>query len=398
MSVPFDRIRMLSLVGAALIAGATWTPAYSQFGGFSFPGVRIPFPIAPRGGGGGGGCGQNCGGGYQGAQPTPGQQDQKLQTENTALTKEAQRKIRENDRFEQARDVNGAIQAFLKVLEKEHQKLRNNPDVNVRAAYGASINQITEGEVRLAVERAFQEARLNDFDTLAGEIWTRERLIVQILQDAQIGILPYFKGVGARGPDMNNLHDVFRAAAEEVYARALELAEIIGVSRSFDRFIRTIYENSDQAPVSLQTVGADVQYERLLTRAVNEVDRAYFAPDRIDNQKSETLTTRLSQQFSFRFRARRALYDCLNAGYISLIKDSAAVPAQSSAAVAEEADSAEVVWKRTRKLVNEKCTQITRPVAQNALAMGLRPVSSRTDLASTMRQGGADVQLRQIRE
>jgi hypothetical protein len=76
---------------------------------------------------------------------------------------------------------------------------------------------------------------------------------VQILREAKQGIEPYFKGVGAKGPSMADLKDVFAKSATAVYARALELAEIVGVSHSFDRFIRAIYENSDRVPETKAT-------------------------------------------------------------------------------------------------------------------------------------------------
>lgn len=411
-------LRVLSFSTIAFCAGAIGAPAVSTAGnGF---GMAMAIMGMMRHGGGGGGHRHRHGGGGGGgdgerhasSRQDSEAPDQKQANENAVLFVEAYHKIDQNQKTERNRNVSLAIEDFIDVLEDQHRKLRNVKDANVRASTGSNINQITEGEIRVAAEKAYQEAHLTDFDLLAGELWTRDRLEVQILVEAQTGILPYFHGVGAKGPDMNNLQEVFKEAAANVYARALELAEIVGVSRSFDHFIRTIYENSDQVPAGLQTVGADVQYERMLTRVIDNLDHSFFVAGRVDSEKAANLSVRLAHQFGFRFRARRALYDCLSASYVSLINDGAAVPAQLAPApnggrgaaidglplsqanngpavsgnadvesLAGNGDGSENVWKRTRKVVGEKCKEIAQPFAQSALAAGLKPISARADLA-----------------
>ncbi len=407
--------RAATLSALALATGLAWLPQTSfaqNFGGFAAGMIARGMMGGRHGGGGyrrhrgGGGGDSDDQGSNQGSDRA--KQEQANANANAVAAEEATRKVDLNDKTERQRNVKAAINEFIEVLKAQH-KLLEASNSNIRGAFRGGINQLTEGEIRLAVDKAYQEGHLTDFETLAGELWTRDRLQVQILVEAEKGILPYFKGVGAKGPDLNNLQDVFKESAESVYARALELAEIIGVSRSFDHFIRTIYENSDQAPIGLETVGADVRYERMLTNVINDVDRYYFAVESIENQRTSTLTGRLAQQFSFRFRARRALYDCLAASYVSLItgggsvpspfmngpskaqpggllqtgRQGNAIPSKNGAAtvVAASADTPENVWKRTRQLVGQTCKELTRPLAQNAMGGGLKPISARTDLA-----------------
>ena len=327
-----------------------------------------------------------------------------------------------NEAIERNRNVDKAVADFISVLEQEHKALRNNQNANVRVSTGSNINQVTAGEIRLAVEKAYEEAHLTDFDSLTGELWTRDRLLVQVLVEAKIGVLPYFQGVGAKGPDVSNMQDVFREAARSVYARALELSDIVGVSYSFDRFIRTIYENSDRAPQGLWTVGADVHYERVLTRIINGVDQEHFSRSaqmpisRASGDspaRSVTQGERLSQLFEFRFRARRSLYDCLAASYVELTNAGtasteaqfASPPGSGERGARVEVDRMPVVtpavsdpglqkvssasaaagssdlWQRAQQMVGQKCRAMTIELARTAENVGLRPISARWNSA-----------------
>lgn len=358
---------------------------------------------------------RSAGSGGSGKSPTPKEQTEV--TANYAAEEEARRRIEQNEVAERNRNVEKAIAGFIEVLERQHIRLRGET-VNVRA--GGTINQVTAGEVRSEVDKAYMQARLTDFDRFAGELWTRDRLTVQILREADRGIQPYFDGVGAKGPSMTDLKDVFGKAAAAVYARALELAEIVGVSHSFDRFIRTIYENSDRVPESLWTIGADGQYERLLSRAINTIDRNYFIPD---GPVVASDPHGLERLFQFRFRARRALYECLSAHYAnmgagqtgtdiggalpatltidnSLTGDGSSrgavlasgphiPPKAISATGGAQATSVTVedsqVWRIVQGRVTGECNQSMRLVADDARDQGLEPVPARWD-------GGGDAQ------
>jgi hypothetical protein len=351
------------------------------------------------------------GGGKAAAEQSAASQQQSVEvSENWAAEEEARRRIDQNDAAERNRNVEKAIAGFLKALEDQHLILHGQT-VNVRVASGATISQVTAGEVRSEVEKAYADAHLTDFDRFAGELWTRDRLTVQILKEAEKGIEPYFQGVGAKGPGMTDLKEVFAKSATIVYARALELAEIIGVSHSFDRFIRTIYENSDRVPESLWTIGADGKYERMLSRTINTIDRGYFITDGTVGTGDAHGLNRL---FQFRFRARRALYECLSAHYANMAASQnvaevrGALPtlviestlsgqnagrnaqlaggsrmkpkpvlAESDAQPATGAVEQTDVWQRVQSQVTGECNEAMRRVANDAHDQGLQPVPAR---------------------
>jgi hypothetical protein len=411
MTLQRGPVRAVTLSALAFATTLTWMPDVSfARRGFGF-GVAagIMGGMMMRGYPGGGGRHRyRGGGGGSGDSPS----NTPASNENAALQMEALILTTANQKSEEWRNVDEQIKNFIKFLELKHQDLRKSRE-NVRASSGSNINQITEGEIRVALEKAYQEAHLTDFDALSGELWTHDRLQVQVLWIGRDKIAPYFNGVGAKGPDVNNLQDALKQSSELVYLRALEMSEIIGVSRSFDHFIRTIYENSDQAPANLWTVGADVQYERMVTAVINDVDRDFFVADReaIDNQRAAKLAVRLSHQFDFRFRARRALYDCLAAGYTSLISKAPLPPQNAAGAqgsrgakmdifsrfgldslaskpsapevinVVESGDTSDEVWKRARQWTAGRCQNITRPIAKTAADSGLKPIAARIDLA-----------------
>lgn len=357
------------------------------------------------------------GGGESGKSSSKQAEQQLLEAStNHVEEEEARRRIEQNEVAERNRNVEKAIAHFIDVLEAQHRVLRGQM-ANVRVSSGDGINQVTAGEVRSEVERAYLEAKLTDFDQFAGELWTRDRLTVQILRETERGIEPYFEGVGAKGPSVGDLKTVFSKSAGVVHARALELAEIVGVSHSFDRFIRTIYENSDRSPESLWTIGADGRYERLLSHSINTINRAYFITD------SPVLANDplgLERLFQFRFRARRALYDCLSSRYASIAADRALSPtmgafptlvieesmsgqqvgrgvalasAQSSPkpATAEPYASGanagqQEVWRQVQTYVHGECNAPVMQIADSARRDGLQPVPARWDAGSAAQQ------------
>jgi hypothetical protein len=359
------------------------------------------------------------GGGNNGDREASRKQEEKSQEAsiNYYEEAEAQQRILQNEAAERNRNVKKAIDRFIEVLAAQHSSLRGE-QTNVRA--GNSINQVTAGEVRSEVESAYLEARLTEFDRFAGELWTRDRLTVQILREAEREVEPYFEGVGAKGPSMEDLKTVFSKAAAKVYARAIELAEIVGVSHSFDRFIRTIYENSDRAPESLWTIGADGRYERLLSRSINAIDRNFFITD---GPVATNDPLGLERLFQFRFRARRALYDCLSAHYASMAVDRSnpmmgtlptlivegampgdtqnrgisLEPAAGSAiaspmtqaqqpAASSSPESSEQVWTNVTQHVRGACNTPMMQIANAARQEGLQPVPARWDVGSVSQQ------------
>ena len=233
------------------------------------------------------------------------------QAKNFAAVLAELKDIERSRRLEEERDVKQAISRFIRVLEIKHKDLKR------RGRAGKFVNQVTAGELERSLDTSYKAGRLYQYDRFAGEMWTRDRLKVRVLRTAQRGLHRYFDGVGAKGPSMRDLDDLLVRSSHKVHANALEINEVIGVSNSFDRFIRTIFEYSDRADQNLWTTGADSRYERLVTTVMDSIPQP---PVRANVNAQMDDEYGLQNRFQFRFRARRALYDCLSSRYPQLVK------------------------------------------------------------------------------
>jgi hypothetical protein len=304
---------------------------------------------------------------------------------------EEARELDRSRRQEAERDVDGAVTLFVGALKEQHRQNKSGRDAEIRSSF--SINQVTEGEVRRILDEAYNVGRLFEFEKLAGEMWTRDRLMVRVLRVSERELAAYFRGVGVRGTSKDDLRAIFEQAAKRVYAQAVELAEIIGVSYSFDRFIRTIYENSDDVPQSLWTMGADGHYERLVSSTIDTIPREVF----VANQGDQSIAgdpLGLERHFLFRFRARRAVYDCISTNYRDIVhgnggaqtieasaraKSSSggtgAPPAETEASLVETP----IAWRRTQEFTGRMCQTMLTQVATEAKDGRLAPKPARWD-------------------
>lgn len=399
-------------IGAAVIGGVI-------AGALSNPGKAAPQKHS--GGGGGGGK----------KKKSTAEDDTPAESKKSAETKAQERKdaaanfakLQEElvaadraRRLERQRNVEMAVTDFLSCLKLLHNQLRVNADgritdcrseattqlnqergsrgvVNVQAAQGVNVNQVSAGEVKKEIEAAYDNARLGEFERLSGEMWTRDRLMVSIIDRAARQLSPYFRGVGVRGASIEDLKKIFTSSADAVRARAFETTEIVGVSYSFDRFINTIFENSDRADENLSTVGADGHYERLVSQAIN-VPRGRFITDDLAQKGNKA---GMAQQFHYRFRARRAVYDCLSANYLSMVNSGGQRVIPIGAATSQPIRMAQMpggtligamtnaeppgAWQRVRTFVRNDCIVAATQIADQSLRGELRPMASRWDLA-----------------
>lgn len=344
-----------------LLAGCSlWTPA-ADSRGFGFGSIghalkraaRIPDFRPPsnggssghssrgsshdRGGGGGGGGSDGSGGGGSDSDDSSYSSDSATSKDDKKANKAAEarleaakaaknlyrnrKEIAEQNKariLERGRDVDQAIKDFIGKLTGLHKGLRKLTGVDAKVAAGTNINEVTEGSVKNAIEAAYDKAEFNEFASLAGEMWTRDRLLVRIVDDAQSRLGGYFNGVGAQGPSMTDLkNDVFPKSAHYVRGTALEVSEIIGVSHSYDRFIRTVYESVETGKSSPLATGGDSRYERFVTAAINSVPLKNFVKQ---GGAVAADAAGLERNFQFRFRARRVLYDCLSSNVPQLIR------------------------------------------------------------------------------
>jgi hypothetical protein len=284
--------------------------------------------------------------------------------------------------LERQRNVEQAVKEFLNCLKGLHGFSSEGGLCVVarddRAGKASEISQVTAGEVTREAEEAYKQERLYDFERLAGELWTRERLIVRIIDRSRLELPPYFQGVGAKGPSMEDLKKVFARVAREVYSRGLEVSEVAGVSQSFDRFIRTIYEKSGKSNLHLWTDGADGRYERFVTAALGAVPRQKFIKEGA-SQAIDPLG--LERQFKFRFRARRVIFDCLSSNYVSLVGN-AKPAAQIEVSHIEtgstnEAALQDAVWQKAQEFVQTSCRDSIEGVSKAVVADRIKPESAR---------------------
>lgn len=404
-------------IGAGLLLMNEAAKAMQQQQG----GAKAPVQRRPKGDGSGGAASSN--------RDKPTEEGPQVTFSDVKRMTQVRNEINEIKRAKQQEDdrnVDLAVSKILRYIECKHQELRGanlwgclqqpwDNKVNVKVAAGVNINQVTAGEIKRAVEDAYKQGRLYEFERFAGELWTRDRLTVRLLRHAQARLDPYFDGVGAKGASMSDLNDLFSRSARDVYAKALEVAEIIGVSHSFDRFIRTIYEYSDRADESLWTVGADGRYERLVTNYINAVPVELFiltaGTHGGDNQG-------LEKQFQFRFRARRSLYDCMAANYSELVGGGAKSIQVSATGKADTARGAKLertqnvggaqvetgaiktpaaletfeevpgAWRRAETQMSSVCRATLQRVTLDATGGKIVPVSSRWDNAVESERGG----------
>ncbi len=294
------------------------------------------------------------------------------------------------DELEKQRNVDKAIDKFISTLKKYHTSLKEHG-----VSGSAEINQVTAGELRTSLEEAYRQGRLFEFERHAGELWTRDRLMVLTLRYAEEGLLPYFNGVGAKGPSVEEIKALLAKSAREVHSTAMEVGEMVGVSLSYDRFIRTIYESSDRASEGYWKEGADTQYERAGTQMIDIVPREKF----INKATLEADPLGLEKQFLYRFRARRTLYDCLNSKYPAAVSSKANSQPETTSTErkgltpvrmedAPKTDSGQPLvpgdkfWNLSSGLVDRLCHNAPATVASLVNSGKVQPESARTDTSN----------------
>jgi hypothetical protein len=259
--------------------------------------------------------------------------------------------VRRAMEMERGRNVEIAIQSFLDKLARNHERLQTGGR-SVRATKG-EINQVTHGQIKIAIEAAYERANLQEFEKFTGEVWTRDRLLVRILTCAGKQLNPYFLGVGAKGPSMDDLKELFQKVGREVFTTALETSEVIGVSKSFDRFIRTIYENSDNTSDVLWTTGADSKYERVTSGVIESYECLAMTYPELARGGSPTITTNITTTTMVTQRAG--------------IRAPATMPASQQ----------EALWERVRIHIGKTCQGTMPTILASAKSGTIGPVSSR---------------------
>lgn len=240
-------------------------------------------------------------------------------------------------REDAARNVDKAIAGFITDLTNWDADLRalshSNSKMAVKASTTGELTEVTEDEIRHLLDNAYRTKSLKIFE-VDGEIWTKQRLQVMIVNKARQALRPFYNGVGAKGPGVEQLARVFDDAAAQIYQFAMETNELLGVSNSFDRLSRTIYEATDESNPNQARSADDLsKSEDVVESFFNwalKVKSAVVTTVSADGQPVSPEATQSvlvdDLSFALRYRARRTTFDCINFIYPKLTEGKAAGP------------------------------------------------------------------------
>lgn len=200
-------------------------------------------------------------------------------------------------REDRLRNVDAQARDFMGLLKLWHL-YRRWDQKNEEAVKIAS--EVTDADVRRSLDDAYSSEGLAEFAQFEGEPWSKDRVQVRVLTEAQKALPNYFNGVGARGPNAAEISQVIRNAARTVFAQILEQSEMLGVTASHDRLMQRAFEHGNsQEGASLQQAAASQKLDKIASIALIEV-------------ASRPVQDR--EAFALRLRARRVVYDCMAEG------------------------------------------------------------------------------------
>jgi hypothetical protein len=310
-------------VCAPVVAGLVFCSAETQArgrGGFGFGaamgivgamgvigamrGGGIPVPRFHAGGGGGGGHYRHSRGHADTVSPVkPAKVQDVDQSINNLRLFEAYLRTFRQDR---ERNVEKAINSFIDVVASL---------TNAKVVRTANTNEITKQSVTAAVEAEYEKAGLAKFEQFGADLWTRERLTVEVIDRGTMMLEPYYAGVAQRGLSKEDLNTVFGKSAAQVYAVAMEAAELIGVEQSYDHLIHAIYENApsnEDEAIKKAIDDAERNFDRLW-KGANPVAATSFVQNRPAAQVAAD--NEADYGLSKRYRIKRVLLDCIAEGY-----------------------------------------------------------------------------------
>ncbi len=232
-------------------------------------------------------------------------------------------------RQDRERNVEQAVNSFISVIASR---------TDSKVVRTASTNEITKQNVTAAVEAEYERAGLARFEQFGADLWTRERLTVEVIDRGTMMIEPYYDGVAQRGLSKEDLNTIFSKSAALSYAIAMETAELIGVEQSYDRLIHAIYENapsSEDGSIQKAIDDAEGSFDRLWKgaspiAATSVVQSRPAGQTAADNEADYGL--------SKRYRVKRVLLDCVAEGYESGFKLRPVGEAKETAVVFKETD------------------------------------------------------------
>jgi hypothetical protein len=190
---------------------------------------------------------------------------------------------------ETERDYTAGIELIIKAVEQARDKRLTTP------------GDVTAHSLEQSLERAYKNAKLDEFERFLAESWTSERIRVMILNRVLVDLNSLI-GTSTRGntggnAPMEALDSLVSRAAEAVYRRVFETSELLAASRASTQFIQRLYQSSAGA--------VDDRTREVADSLVKRGSSATIA-------RYEGLLRSDENSYAYRYRAQRIIYDCLS--------------------------------------------------------------------------------------
>jgi hypothetical protein len=186
------------------------------------------------------------------------------------------------------------IDAFKRAERKGRDEARSEARGETREM---TSGDVTAFAIEQSLDKAFKNAKLDQFERFVNEAWTSERLRVLILGRVVNELPPLFEGNNRGKAPMEALDSLIQRAAEVVYRRIFETSEFLAANKSSALFMQRLY----QAHGALVDNDLRESAGGMLTKA----SLISIAP-------YETAMRRDQNGYALRYRAQRIVFDCLS--------------------------------------------------------------------------------------
>ena len=194
--------------------------------------------------------------------------------------------IGEDEKAEANRDYTSRVDDLIARIKQAHS-----------AQHSTMKLDVTEHAILESLETSIREANLVKFETFLDENWSAERLRIMILDRVQNEIGTLFEGANRDDTTMNNIDQIIRKAADNVYARLFEMSELLAANRSSALFVQRLYQTHGDF--------LDDEVRKSADQSLSDASASGVAP-------LEPLLQGNPNSFALRYRAERIIYDCLS--------------------------------------------------------------------------------------
>jgi hypothetical protein len=195
------------------------------------------------------------------------------------------------------RDYTAKISDIIERFKKAERQARDEARKDRRGESFDTAGDVTAYAIEQSLDKAFKDAKLDQFERFVNEAWTSERLRVLILGRVLTDLPPLFDGNNRGRAPMEKLDSLIQRAAEATYRRIFETSELLAANKSSALFVQRVY----------QTHGAQVDNE-LLESTNAMLTKAYLTL----TAPYDTALKRDVNGYALRYRAQRIVFDCLS--------------------------------------------------------------------------------------